>query len=208
MRLKDDIADALSASTHLGERPGIRERADARLREENARLQAEVARLGARLQQLQRDADSDALVDTYNRRAFVRELARAQTVNARYHIPSVVLYFDLDDFKSVNDRYGHALGDDLLRQIGDILCESVRDCDLVARLGGDEFGVLLFKTTSDEARAKAQSLVCRIQACRIDLPTGAVSVSASWGAAPCEPGTSAEDVIARADRAMYLDKVG
>ena len=175
---------------------------------ENARLTAEVARLGARLQELQRDADSDPLVDIYNRRAFVRELARAQTVSDRYHIPSVVLYFDLDDFKSVNDRYGHALGDDLLRQIGDSLCESVRDCDLVARLGGDEFGVLLFKTTPDEARAKAQSLVCRIQACRIDLPTGAVSVSASWGAAPCEPGTSAEDVIARADRAMYLDKTG
>ena len=200
-----DMAAQIDA--RLGEGPdGGATPAD--LAAENARLLAEVARLDRRLQELQRDADADPLMDIYNRRAFVRELARAQTVSERYHIPSVVLYFDLDDFKTVNDRYGHAVGDELLRQIGGVLCASVRDCDLVARLGGDEFGVLLFKTTPDEARAKAQSLVCRIQSCRIDFPTGAASVGASWGAAPCEPGTSAEAVIARADRAMYFDKAG
>ena len=198
-----------SALDQVGAHAGVVARdADARLRAENARLAAEVGRLSSRIQQLECDVDADPLVDIYNRRAFVREVARAQTVSHRYHIPSVVLYFDLDDFKAVNDRYGHAIGDELLRQIAETLSTSVRECDLVARLGGDEFGVLLFKSTPEEARAKAESLVCRIQSCRIDMPTGEVSLGASWGAAPCEPGTSAEAVLARADRAMYFDKAG
>ena len=183
-----------------------RAQADALLRAENARLSAEVGRLSSRIRELERDADTDPLVDVYNRRAFVREIARAQTVSARYHIPSCAVFFDLNSFKAVNDRYGHAIGDELLRKVGSALVESVRDCDLVARLGGDEFGVLLFKTTMEEARAKAQSLTCRVQACRIELPTGDVGVGAAWGAAPCEPGIKPEEVIARADRAMYLEK--
>ena len=190
---------------HMGERARD---ADAELRAENARLAAEVGRLSSRIAELERDADTDPLVDIYNRRAFVREIGRAQTMSNRYHIPSAVIFLDLNQFKVVNDRYGHAIGDDLLRQIGEALRDSVRDCDLVARLGGDEFGVLLFKTLTEEARAKAQALVCRIQSCRVSLPTGDVSVSAAWGVSPCEPGMAAEAVLSRADRAMYMEKAG
>ena len=164
----------------------------------------DITELEAGRREMNRRALHDALTGLPNRAHFREELAGR--LSARY--AATVCFLDLDDFKTVNDRYGHAVGDELLRQIGGVLCASVRDCDLVARLGGDEFGVLLFKTTPDEARAKAQSLVCRIQSCRIDFPTGAASVGASWGAAPCEPGTSAEAVIARADRAMYFDKAG
>ena len=180
--------------------------ADHGLQAENARLAAEVGRLSARIGELERDADTDPLVDVYNRRAFVREIRRAQTVSARYHIPSAVIFLDLNRFKSVNDRFGHAIGDDLLRQVGEALRGSVRDCDLVGRLGGDEFGVILFKTGVREAEAKAQALVCRVQACRIAHPTGDIGVSAAWGVAVCEPGIGPEAVLARADRAMYRIK--
>ena len=174
---------------------------------ENRALRTRVAALQARVDELERMADADPLVDIYNRRAFVREIARAQTVSERYHIPSAVVFFDLNGFKTVNDRYGHAVGDELLREIGECLKAGVRPCDLVARLGGDEFAVLLFKTPLEVARAKAEALQVRIQSCRILMPTDAVSVDAAWGLAPCEPGVKAEEILARADRAMYAGKL-
>ena len=173
---------------------------------ENRSLRTRVAALQARVDELERMADADPLVDIYNRRAFIREIARAQTVSARYHIPSAVVFFDLNGFKTVNDRYGHAVGDELLREIGECLKAGVRPCDLVARLGGDEFAVLLFKTPLDVARAKAEALQVRIQSCRITMPTDMVGVDAAWGLAPCEPGVEAEQILARADRAMYAGK--
>lgn len=136
----------------------------------------------------------------------MREIDRAQAVSARYHIPSAVVFLDLNRFKAVNDRHGHAVGDELLRLIGEGLSASVRHCDLVARLGGDEFGVLLFKTTPEEARAKAEALVCRIQSCRVELPGETVAVDAASGVSACEPGISPEAVLSRADREMYRGK--
>jgi diguanylate cyclase (GGDEF)-like protein len=204
MRHSQQVGQQLDQiGAHLGE---VHAEADESLRRENARLAAEVGRLSARIRDLERDSDMDPLVDVYNRRAFMREITRAQTVSERYHIPSCVVFLDLNSFKAVNDRYGHAIGDDLLRKIGKALVVSVRDCDLVARLGGDEFGILLFKTSPEEARAKAQRLACSVQACHINLPTGDISVSAAWGVAACEPGVSADGVLARADRAMYIEK--
>lgn len=119
---------------------------------------------------------------------------------------STLIFFDLNDFKSVNDRFGHGVGDQLLQMIGTVLHEGVRDCDMVARLGGDEFGILLFKSDVAVARAKAQALCCRIAEQTVDMPTGGVSITAAWGVAPCEPGDSVEQVLARADRAMYMSK--
>ena len=177
------------------------------LARENERLRRELAALRLRVDELERVADSDPLVDIHNRRAFVREIGRAQTVSERYHIPSTVVFFDLNDFKAVNDRFGHAVGDEMLRAIGECLKAGTRACDLVARLGGDEFAVLLFKTPMDVARAKAEALQVRIQGCRIRMPTDTVGTDAAWGLAPCEPGVEPEAVLARADRAMYEGKL-
>jgi diguanylate cyclase (GGDEF)-like protein len=124
----------------------------------------------------------------------------------RYDMLSTIIFFDLNEFKSVNDRFGHGVGDQLLKMIGNVLQDGVRDCDMVARLGGDEFGILLFKSDLDVARAKAQALCCRIADQTVDMPTGSISISAAWGVAPCEPGDSVEQVLARADRAMYMSK--
>lgn len=176
------------------------------LLEENKSLNTEISRLRLRVLELERTADTDPLVPVYNRRAFIREISRAQTVMQRYDISSTVLFFDLNAFKVINDRYGHSIGDALLKKIGSVLLEGVRDCDMVARLGGDEFAVLLFKTDLTLAKAKAAALSCRIADQRIEMPTGKINVTAAWGVAPCEPGDTAEQILDRADRAMYMAK--
>ena len=180
--------------------------ADAALVRANEDMTSEIARLRLRILELEHAANTDPLVPVYNRRAFMREISRAQTVMKRYDMLSTLIFFDLNEFKSVNDRFGHGVGDSLLKKIGEVLQEGVRDCDMVARLGGDEFGILLFKSDVDVASAKAQTLCCRIAEQEVVLPTGSVSISAAWGVAPCEPGDSVEQVLARADRAMYMSK--
>lgn len=175
---------------------------------ENARLTEDNKTLQARILDLERAADTDPLVPVYNRRAFMREILRAQTVMARYDISSSLIYFDLNGFKAINDQYGHGIGDDLLTLTGRVLVGGVRDCDMVARLGGDEFGVLLFKTGLTEARAKAAILADRIADNKISIPTGEICVGTSWGVAPCEAEQSPSDVLERADRAMYSRKTG
>jgi diguanylate cyclase (GGDEF)-like protein len=173
---------------------------------ENESLSSEVTRLRLRVLELERAADTDPLVPVYNRRAFMREVARAQTVMARYDMLSSIVFFDLNGFKNINDRYGHAVGDDLLTKTGQVLLAGVRDCDMVARLGGDEFGVLLFKTDPRIAKAKAATLACRISEEYVEMPTGNVSITAAWGVAPCESDDTPEQILARADRAMYMAK--
>lgn len=181
---------------------------DDELVSENKSLSTEIALLRLRIIELERAADTDPLVPVYNRRAFMREVARAQNVMARYNMLSSIVFFDLNGFKSINDRFGHGIGDELLKKTGDVMLNGVRDCDMVARLGGDEFGILLFKTSPEVARAKASTLACRIAEERVELPTGNVELTAAWGVAPCEASDTPEQVLARADRAMYMAKKG
>jgi len=191
------------ASTPLHQRS---ERADETLVTANAELTNEIAMLRLRILELEHAADTDPLVPVYNRRAFLREIARAQTVMDRYDMLSTIIFFDLNGFKSINDRFGHGIGDQLLKMIGIVLQSGVRDCDMVARLGGDEFGILLFKTDVKVAHAKAQTLACRIADQKVKMPTGDIGIGAAWGVSPCEPGDTVEQVLARADRAMYMAK--
>ena len=95
----------------------------------NADLNGEIARLRLRILELEHAADTDPLVPVYNRRAFMREISRAQTVMERYDMLSTLIFIDLNEFKSVNDRFGHGIGDQLLKMIGSVLKEGVRHCD-------------------------------------------------------------------------------
>lgn len=179
---------------------------DAQLAARNRELNDEVTRLRLRVLELEASADLDPLLPIYNRRAFMREVGRAQTVMSRYGMTSSIIFFDLDGFKQINDRYGHGIGDKILEEVADSLITGVRQCDMVARLGGDEFGVLLFKSDQMIAKAKAGALACRINDLSLQHPDGPIGISASWGTAPCEPNQSAAKILERADRAMYLDK--
>jgi diguanylate cyclase (GGDEF)-like protein len=156
--------------------------------------------------ELEAAADRDPLLPIYNRRAFMREVGRAQSVTDRYGMESSIIFFDLDGFKQINDRYGHGIGDKILEKVSESLLSGVRECDMVARLGGDEFGVLLFKSNLMIAKAKAGALACRVGNLSLSHPDGPIGISASWGTAPCDPDQTAAKVLERADRAMYLDK--
>lgn len=179
---------------------------DAELCVENDRLREEISKMRLRILELERLADMDPFLSVYNRRAFMREIERAQSVSERFGLASSIIFFDLDGFKSVNDTHGHGLGDEVLKAFSNALTTGVRACDMVARLGGDEFGVLLFKSDAQVASAKAAALTCRIGRIQIKAPTGLIRISASWGVANCGDEETPQDILDHADRQMYINK--
>ena len=185
--------------------PSVREAAS-RLVDEIELLRREVEQTRTRLEDMARTADQDTLLPILNRRAFVREISRAVALVARYGTPSSLLYFDLDNFKAVNDAHGHAAGDVVLRHFSDLIGSQIRDSDVLARLGGDEFGVLLSHVTLDQAKKKGLAVA---ESLRNNLPLWnglPVALSFSCGAHELHPGQSADIAMAEADSAMYAEK--
>lgn len=170
------------------------------------RLAALRDEMAAKLQAAEALADRDTLTPTLNRRAFLRELHRTMSEVERYKTPAAVLYIDLDGFKALNDSYGHAAGDAVLRHVGVLLVDAVRESDVVGRLGGDEFGLILNRLGAEEARAKAAALSDLINNSAILHAGVAHRVCASVGVHPIAAVEDPELAIARADEAMYADK--
>ncbi len=170
------------------------------------RLAAERDALAERLAAAEALADRDTLSPVFNRRAFLRELHRTMSEVERYKTPAAVLYLDLDGFKALNDSYGHAAGDAVLRQVGLLLLDSVRESDVVGRLGGDEFGIILNRASAEEAQAKAASLNEKVNSAVILHEGMAHRVHASFGVHAIALVEDPETAIARADEAMYADK--
>jgi diguanylate cyclase (GGDEF)-like protein len=175
-------------------------------REEIEELRAELARAYARIAELETRADVDALLDLLNRRGFERELTRAVAYVARYGTPAVLMYIDLDGFKAVNDRHGHATGDALLKAVARELTGHVRASDVVGRLGGDEFGVIMWNVDAALAARKGPDLERLIEAATAREFGAALSVGASVGLVGVEEGATPARLIDAADRAMYARK--
>jgi diguanylate cyclase (GGDEF)-like protein len=177
-----------------------------RLAEEVDRLELELASARSRMAALEARAEIDPLTDLVNRRGLERELKRALAYVKRYGTSAVLVYLDLDGFKSVNDGHGHAAGDVVLKSVAMVLARQVRTSDLVARLGGDEFVVLMWNLAEADARSKARSLETAVS--RMTAPYGEamLSVGASAGHAVLLPLDSPAAVLERADRAMYARK--
>jgi diguanylate cyclase (GGDEF)-like protein len=173
---------------------------------ELARLRTELAAARARIAELEARADVDPLLEILNRRGFERVLGRALAFVERYGTAAAVVYLDLDHFKSVNDRHGHAAGDALLRSVAAVLARHVRASDVVARLGGDEFAVLMWNVDAGQAESKARELEAAIASTRIEQAGAALSVAVSAGAAVLGAGVTPDAVIDAADRAMYARK--
>jgi diguanylate cyclase (GGDEF)-like protein len=169
-------------------------------------LRKEVGRLKARLAEAETLADQDALTPLLNRRAFVRELGRVLAFIQRYGGPASLIYFDLDGFKAVNDRFGHAAGDLALGAVAERLAANVRESDIVGRLGGDEFGVILVHADLATAAAKAAALAQAIESAPAQCGEWLVPLKISYGVRKVVPGFGPEQVLAAADAAMYARK--
>ncbi|MEV4638836.1 EAL domain-containing protein [Actinoplanes sp. NPDC049548] len=169
------------------------------------RVDANLLELNRYQTQLTHRANHDALTDLANRTLFEQRTqeALAQAGDAAETLSLALI--DLDDFKAINDRLGHAVGDAMLVVVADRLREAVRVDDIVARLGGDEFGLLLHGLRSDEATEVldriAESLTRPVHALGYDL-----LVKASIGLAEVWPGASPQELLRRADLAMYAAK--
>jgi diguanylate cyclase (GGDEF)-like protein len=165
-----------------------------------------VGRLKRRLEESEALADKDPLTPLLNRRALLRELGRVRTFSQRYGAPASLVYFDLDGFKSVNDRYGHAAGDAALAAVADRLLAQVRQSDIVARMGGDEFAVILVQADQGIAEAKAKALAHAIEREPIRFGDWTAPLHISYGVRQISPELAPEALVAEADAAMYAAK--
>jgi diguanylate cyclase (GGDEF)-like protein/PAS domain S-box-containing protein len=156
--------------------------------------------------QLQYQAFHDGLTQLANRSLFVDRVQRALVASSRTGARVAVLFLDLDDFKSVNDTLGHAVGDQLIKEVADRLRASLRTSDTPARLGGDEMAVLLEGCDETGAERVAQKIIASLEA-PFMLAGRAVPVRASVGVAVSSPGKVAVDeLLSDADAAMYATK--
>ncbi len=180
------------------------------LSEEVMALRDESAMLRAALAESELLADNDALLPIFNRRAFEREVRREIALSGRFQTPLSLIFIDLDNFKLVNDIYGHAAGDSVLLKVAESLAQRTRETDIVGRLGGDEFGIVLAHATFEDSRRKAAQLAEAIDALEVrdeaSADTPIVRIGASCGVVEWRPGQGAEALIARADQAMFVEK--
>ncbi|MEV6492629.1 EAL domain-containing protein [Actinoplanes sp. NPDC051633] len=166
-----------------------------------------LSRVSEGQQRLHHQAYHDPLTGLANRALFRERLVAALEAHRDRHRPIALIFADLDDFKLINDSFGHAMGDRLLRTIGDRLLGCVPSGDLVARLGGDEFAVLLEHRAADAERIGHRMLHALREPFTLDGHT--IGVGASIGVVVPEPGDtdlSADILLRRADAAMYAGK--
>jgi diguanylate cyclase (GGDEF)-like protein/PAS domain S-box-containing protein len=170
--------------------------------------QAAIALENARLySETQLKADTDELTGLKNRRSFFemgsREIERA----IRFKHPLAALMIDLDNFKDVNDNFGHPVGDRLLKELADVFKGKLRNVDLIARYGGDEFIVLLPENDIKAATDVAERICHSIAKIRIETTQGKAKVTASIGVAILDKGmTTLSALVEHADRALYNAK--
>ena len=196
MALDVGANDVVDARTNAGEL-GLRLAAQIKNKRRSDTLRASVEE-GLRL------AMVDPLTGLFNRRYAMTHAARLARECAPGRALGVILA-DIDRFKTVNDTWGHAAGDAVLREVGWRLQENVRGKDTVARIGGEEFLILLPDAATEAVPAAAHRLCALIREAPIPLPDGRppISVTVSLGVALAEPGETIEAVIDRADKALY-----
>jgi diguanylate cyclase (GGDEF)-like protein len=152
-------------------------------------------------------AEHDSLTNLMNRRIFEERLARSLGGKRTGDFPMSLLYLDLDHFKSINDRAGHAAGDELLRQIAHLMQSRIRDTDSLARMGGNEFAVVLRACPRDKAEGIARDIKARIDghafqwegtSFQVGASVGVVHVPSHW--------TSLDECLAAAATTCYKAK--
>jgi len=168
-------------------------------------LEAKLAVEGQRIKELEEKMETDPLVNIPNRRGFEKELQRAILHRNRYQTSAALIFLDLDNFKHINDQFGHLAGDEVLKRVAQKLSSEIRGTDMIARIGGDEFAILLWHINVSNAVAKALAIERAVET--IQLGTGhRTPLGASAGVAMLGASEMPAHWISRADADMYRRK--
>jgi diguanylate cyclase (GGDEF)-like protein len=170
------------------------------------RLRSELAGAQQLVERLQASADTDFLLGILNRRGFERELNRSIAYIKRYRANGALIVLDVDRLKPINDAFGHAAGDQVLKAVVAAITGQVRASDVVGRLGGDEFVVLLWNLSETDAHAKAAALEQAIDRLSFVFADQTVTTGVSAGVAILGAHSEAAEVLQEADSAMYVRK--
>lgn len=182
--------------------------------EEIQKLKQEIYKRDIQIRELQKLATKDPLTGLYNRRGFEEEVKRIikdvnyarENLETRRHfyVDSVsILFFDIDNFKKLNDVYGHKIGDQVLQRVAQIINGKIRNVDFVARWGGEEVVAALVGTNEENAYKKAEEIRAAIKS-RVKIKDNSITVSV--GVASFGNNMSFKDLIEQADKAMYEAK--
>jgi diguanylate cyclase (GGDEF)-like protein len=177
-----------------------------------AALMEEIAELRARLERVEQQHRHDSLTGVLSREAFLDSLRREWNLHAQSDLPLGVLFFDIDYFKEVNDKYDHMTGDAVLAAVGAQSLRCMRRAgELVGRFGGDEFVVLLPRASDIDAASAAERIRRAIGAMKLPVGGETLSISISIGAASVHPNKEArgcESLLTYADHALLASKQG
>jgi diguanylate cyclase (GGDEF)-like protein len=166
--------------------------------------------IGQMLAQKEEEADTDSLTGIYNRRGWEKQVEVLTSLADRRGEPISFCIIDIDDFKAVNDIWGHAFGDTALKFVVQVAKESLRESDILGRLGGDEFGILLPETDINGANNVRNKVVAELKRSFDEMDADdalkVVELSVSIGASTKGPTDSLDDVMFKADKDMYKVK--
>lgn len=155
--------------------------------------------------QLKHQATTDFLTGLANRRWLTEQVPAIQAHAERAREPMSIILFDLDNFKLVNDDFGHDVGDQVLMIVGEIVKDSLRPYDLASRIGGEEFCIVLPRTSGTDAVAIAERLRTAFEWCLLD-PLARGRITCSFGVVEAGPGERLQQLLRRADSALYRAK--
>ncbi|MDZ7661346.1 diguanylate cyclase [Thiohalophilus sp.] len=176
-----------------------------RLENQLRATEAESDKLRQQVKKAQNKAETDALTGIPNRMAYDRRLEEEIARHRRYNTDFVLMLWDIDHFKEINDTYGHAAGDKVLKVIAGVMQQQLRETDFLARYGGEEFAIILVESDIAAAKVVGEKLRQAIEALEFHFRGSRVLVTASCGLARAEEG-DAEQLFERADNALYSAK--
>ena len=164
-------------------------------------------RIEAQEHELHKMAFIDPLANCNNRRSFLVNASTTFERSRRYNHTFAILFIDIDRFKDINDKYGHAIGDEAIKEMTRICQDNIRDSDVLGRIGGDEFGIILQECGLEFAIQTAEKLRERISDHIVSSDVGIIRFSISVGAATIvEADKDIYDVLKRADKNLYEAK--
>lgn len=167
------------------------------------RYQRTIIRMNKQLEEL---ASTDHLTKVHNRNFIYKHFINEQRFTDLVHLESALLILDIDHFKSINDTYGHDIGDIVLKKISDHIAANIRAQDIFARWGGEEFILILNNTPKDTAIARAEHIREVVENMTIEIDTKVIKVTTSIGLAMLAPDKDANKTIKKADKNLYQAK--